>query len=186
MIARLLYACVATLSLSLQVSAEEIEFKYPGPDKPFTKKNISPVAVVIGDNARGGCWTNLSESEQYAKEQLKYLGIETVEWPMEAKAGAAVPQTNLRVYVQSDRSKTSDQCYGAIVISFGGPAVYLANIERIIDEPFEEPNTDLRMWTDAMFQSTILTFMGRSDANIAVIDTIERFVSVSLADLPEG
>ena len=41
-----------------------------GPD------SLGPVRILIDDQAKGGCWTNLGEVENYAADKLKQRGYE--------------------------------------------------------------------------------------------------------------
>jgi hypothetical protein len=38
-------------------------------------RNLKPVNVILEDNAKGACWTNLKEVREYAEEKLRTKGI---------------------------------------------------------------------------------------------------------------
>lgn len=70
------------------------------------------ISVKLIDNATGGCWTNLGETSQYAKDKLKLAGANVVD----AAYFLQDPSATLVVDVFSNRFNTG-KCYGAISVT---------------------------------------------------------------------
>ena len=45
----------------------------------FNLSTIGEINVIIGDNASGGCWTNLGEAKKYAEDKLTLAGAKLVD-----------------------------------------------------------------------------------------------------------
>jgi hypothetical protein len=62
------------LSIPSQAHAESEYFH----DQRLTAndlRSLKPVNVILEDNAKGACWTNLKEVREYAEEKLRIKGI---------------------------------------------------------------------------------------------------------------
>jgi hypothetical protein len=119
-------------------------------------KNLKHIEVVLSDRAKNACWTNLSESRQYAEEKLRGAG-----------ATLFSPDTDEKYYgeyyafiidVASRRSKTMALCYGSIVIKIATPVSISGNDH------------------DATAQSYQAIFTGKQNVNVAVIESIQTFL----------
>jgi len=119
-------------------------------------KNLKHIEVVLSDRAKNACWTNLSESRQYAEEKLRSAG-----------ATLFSPDTDEKYYgeyyafiidVASRRSKTMALCYGSIVIKIATPVSISGNDH------------------DATAQSYQAIFTGKQNVNVAVIESIQTFL----------
>ena len=86
------------LTFSTQTSADEMTYS--------DLKNLK-VNVLLADSAKGACWTNLTESREYAEEKLRSAGATVVLPP-------SVPDYVLRLNVMSRRNKALPLCYGSI------------------------------------------------------------------------
>ena len=111
---------------------------------------------ALSDRAKNACWTNLSESRQYAEEKLRGAG-----------ATLFSPDTDEKYYgeyyafiidVASRRSKTMALCYGSIVIKIATPVSISGNDH------------------DATAQSYQAIFTGKQNVNVAVIESIQTFL----------
>jgi hypothetical protein len=56
-----IFALIATISFSQSMPISEL-------------KNLPVIEVVIIDEAKNACWTNLTESREYAEEKLRSVG----------------------------------------------------------------------------------------------------------------
>ena len=119
-------------------------------------KDLKHIEVVLSDRAKNACWTNLSESRQYAEEKLRGAG-----------ATLFSPDTDEKYYgeyyafiidVASRRSKTMALCYGSIVIKIATPVSISGNDH------------------DATAQSYQAIFTGKQNVNVAVIESIQTFL----------
>ena len=75
-------------------------------------KNLKYIEVLIGDKAKGGCWTNLRESREYAEEKLRSVGA-TLYNGQEKIFGEYYI---LSLQVRSQRNKNLPICYGSIEV----------------------------------------------------------------------
>ena len=89
-------------------------------DEDATLRNVGPVYVMIHDNAKGGCWTNIKESRDYVIGQVEARGGKTV--PSFDDEGIAV-----EVDVTAMRLPQSKACFGSIAVNFLTPAQALHN-----------------------------------------------------------
>ena len=119
-------------------------------------KNLKHIEVILDDKAKNACWTNLTESRQYAEEKLRGAG-----------ATLFSPDTDEKYYgeyyafiidVASRRSKTMALCYGSIVIKIATPVSISGNDH------------------DATAQSYQAIFTGKQNVNVAVIESIQTFL----------
>lgn len=86
-------------------------------DPKVTLAEIGPVYVQIGDEATGGCWTNIREAKNYAQDQIEITGGQTVEIKPEA-------YSNMYIYVHAKQQNNSGDCFGSIIITFERPSIY--------------------------------------------------------------
>ena len=119
-------------------------------------KNLKHIEVVLSDRAKNACWTNLSESRQYAEEKLRGAG-----------ATLFSPDTDEKYYgeyyaflidVASRRGKAMPLCYGSIVIKIGTP-VSISGKNH-----------------DAIVQGYQAIFTGKQNVNVEVIEAIQTFL----------
>ena len=119
-------------------------------------KNLKHIEVVLSDRAKNACWTNLSESRQYAEEKLRGAG-----------ATLFSPDTDEKYYgeyyaflidVASRRGKAMPLCYGSIVIKIGTP-VSISGKNH-----------------DAIAQGYQAIFTGKQNVNVEVIEAIQTFL----------
>ena len=68
-------------------------------------KSVGTIYVLLEDNAKGGCWTNLREVREYAEEKLRIAGYSTA---------AKDKIYEARLFVDVLAYKSNGQCLGAI------------------------------------------------------------------------
>ena len=129
------------LTFSTQTSADEMTYS--------DLKNLK-VNVLLADSAKGACWTNLTESREYAEEKLRSAGATVVLPP-------SVPDYVLRLNVMSRRNKALPLCYGSIRVELLTPTMVNGRNHEAL----------------AIYSYAI--FMGRQNVNTDVIERIQSF-----------
>ena len=129
------------LTFSTQTSADEMTYR--------DLRNLK-VNVLLGDSARGACWTNLTESREYAEEKLRSAGATVVLPP-------SVPDYVLRLNVMSRRNKAFKLCYGSIRVELLTPTMVNGRNHEAL----------------AIYNHAI--FMGRQNVHTDVVDSIPTF-----------
>ena len=120
-------------------------------NQEFTK-NMKQVEVLLQDDAKNACWTNLTESREYAEEKLRGLGA-TLYKGEDKYYGQYYA---LIIYVQSQRS-SAGKCFGAVEISL-------------------ETGTEINnSFHHAVHRSTLWAFTGYEKVNAGVIEQIQFF-----------
>ena len=120
-------------------------------DPEFTK-NMKQVEVLLDDQASNACWTNLTESREYAEEKLRGFGA-TLYKGEDKYYGE---HYSLIIRVISQRIKGA-RCFGAIEISL-------------------ETGTEFHeKFHFAVFKSTLWPFTYYENVNKAVIEQIQNF-----------
>ena len=119
-------------------------------------KNLKHIEVVLSDRAKNACWTNLSESRQYAEEKLRGAGATLFSTDTDEKYYGEYYA--FIIDVASRRSKTMALCYGSIVIKIATPVSISGNDH------------------DATAQSYQAIFTGKQNVNVAVIESIQTFL----------
>ena len=139
---KLLAILVAFLmTVSTQASTQEMTYS--------DLKNLR-INVLLADSAKDACWTNLTESREYAEEKLRLAGA-IVPLPL------SVPNYFLRLKVMSKRNKALSLCYGSIRVELLTPT--MVNGRDHVASAME---------SDAIF-------MGRQNVNTDVIERIQSF-----------
>ena len=67
-------ALLVALLLTIATQAEAEGF-FVDPDISADDLSKISVMVVIDDNAKGACWTNLREVREYAEEKFRFKGV---------------------------------------------------------------------------------------------------------------
>ena len=129
------------LTFSTQTSADEMTYR--------DLKNLK-VNVLLADSAKGACWTNLTESREYAEEKLRSAGATVVLPP-------SVPDYVLRLNVMSRRNKAFKLCYGSIRVELLTPTMVNGRNHEAL----------------AIYNYAI--FMGRQNVNTDVVESIQTF-----------
>jgi len=129
------------VTISTQASTQEMTYS--------DLKNLK-VNVLLHDSAKDACWTNLTESREYAEEKLRSAGATVVLPP-------SVPDYLLRLKVMSRRNKALKLCYGSIRVELLTPA--MVNGRDHV--------------ASAMEYEAI--FMGQQNVNTDVIERIQSF-----------
>ena len=129
------------LTFSTQTSADEMTYS--------DLRNLK-VNVLLQDNAKDACWTNLTESREYAEEKLRSAGATVVLSP-------SVPNYFLRLNVMSRRNKALPLCYGSIRVELLTPTMVNGRNHEAL----------------AIYSYAI--FMGRQNVNTDVIERIQSF-----------
>ena len=129
------------LTFSTQTSADEMTYR----DLRNLKGN-----VLLADSAKGACWTNLTESREYAEEKLRSAGATVVLPP-------SVPDYVLRLNVMSRRNKAFKLCYGSIRVELLTPTMVNGRNHEAL----------------AIYNHAI--FMGRQNVNTDVVESIQTF-----------
>jgi hypothetical protein len=129
------------LTFSTQTSADEMTYR--------DLKNLK-VNVLLADSAKGACWTNLTESREYAEEKLRSAGATVVLPP-------SVPDYVLRLNVMSRRNKAFKLCYGSIRVELLTPTMVNGRNHEAL----------------AIYNYAI--FMGRQNVNTDVVESIQNF-----------
>ena len=116
-------------------------------------KNLGSISVVLKDEARDACWTNLTESREYAEEKVLMSGskpsiVEDRSWGRDYL---------LIVKVGSHRSEALGLCFGNIEISLITGAEYNGFVH------------------EAGLARYNAYFMGLNNANQEVINSIQAF-----------
>ena len=139
---KLLTILVAFLmTVSTQASTQDMTYS--------DLKNLK-VNVLLADSAKGACWTNLTESREYAEEKLRSAGATVVLPP-------SVPDYVLRLNVMSRRNKAFKLCYGSIRVELLTPTMVNGRNHEAL----------------AIYSYAI--FMGRQNVNTDVIERIQSF-----------
>ena len=129
------------LTFSTQTSADEMTYS--------DLKNLK-VNVLLADSAKGACWTNLTESREYAEEKLRSAGATVVLPP-------SVPDYILRLNVMSRRNEAFKLCYGSIRVELLTPTMVNGRNHEAL----------------AIYSYAI--FMGRQNVNTDVVESIQTF-----------
>jgi hypothetical protein len=129
------------LTFSTQTSADEMTYR--------DLRNLK-VNVLLADSAKGACWTNLTESREYAEEKLRSAGATVVLPP-------SVPDYVLRLNVMSRRNKAFKLCYGSIRVELLTPTMVNGRNHEAL----------------AIYNYAI--FMGRQNVNTDVVESIQNF-----------
>ncbi|MDB2574008.1 hypothetical protein N9X94_04755 [Planktomarina temperata] len=129
------------MTVSTQANTQEMTYS--------DLKNLK-VNVLLADSAKGACWTNLTESREYAEEKLRSAGATVVLPP-------SVPDYLLRLKVMSRRNKALPLCYGSIRVELLTPTM----VNR-------RDHVAYAMEYDAIF-------MGRQNVNTDVVESIQTF-----------
>ncbi len=129
------------LTFSTQTSADEMTYS--------DLKNLK-VNVLLADSAKGACWTNLTESREYAEEKLRSAGATVVLPP-------SVPDYVLRLRVMSRRNEAFKLCYGSIRVELLTPTMVNGRNHEAL----------------AIYSYAI--FMGRQNVNTDVVESIQTF-----------
>ena len=129
------------LTFSTQTSADEMTYS--------DLKNLK-VNVLLADSAKGACWTNLTESREYAEEKLRSAGATVVLPP-------SVPDYVLRLNVMSRRNEAFKLCYGSIRVELLTPTMVNGRNHEAL----------------AIYSYAI--FMGRQNVNTDVVESIQTF-----------
>ena len=129
------------IAVSTQASTQEMTYS--------DLKNLR-VNVLLADSAKDACWTNLTESREYAEEKLRSAGATVVLHP-------SIPNYFLRLKVMSKRNKALPLCYGSIRVELLTPT--MVNGRDHVASAIE---------SDAIF-------MGRQNVNTDVIERIQSF-----------
>ena len=129
------------LTFSTQTSADEMTYS--------DLKNLK-VNVLLADSAKGACWTNLTESREYAEEKLRSAGATVVLPP-------SVPDYVLRLNVMSRRNKALPLCYGSLRVELLTPTMVNGRKHEAL----------------AIYSNVI--FMGQENVNTVVIKRIQSF-----------
>lgn len=148
---RLLLA-LGILACALSANAQE---RY---SPPYTKANLNPVAVSIGDDATEGCWTNISEVKSYAEGQLGLADFDVDE--------IENARTVLNLTVQSQRLD-SGVCFGGIKGSLLGWVTFARERAFVVLVDFE-----------------MVTFTGYENANTQTLDYVKSIISNGLGSIP--
>ena len=119
-------------------------------DMTYSDLRKFKVSVFIADDAKDACWTNLTESREYAEEKLRSAGATVVLPP-------SVPDYFLRLNVMSRRNKALPLCYGSIRVELLTPTMVNGRNHEAL----------------AIYSYAI--FMGRQNVNTDVVESIQTF-----------
>ena len=72
--------------------------------------DLSPIYVMMMDNAKNGCWTNIGEAKTYAIDQIIMAGGSVTEDVNEAKAV-------FNVAIKAARMETFETCLGLMQVN---------------------------------------------------------------------
>ena len=122
-------------------------------------KNLKYVDVILMDKAKNACWTNLTETRQYAEEKLRSVNAKLFSSDSYEKVPAEYYA--LVVKVMSRRSEVLQLCYGSIYI-------YIAT-------PFNLNS----FWHEAQAVGYEAIFMGKQNINSGVIESVQAFFDQS-------
>jgi hypothetical protein len=83
-------------------------------------RSLKPVNVILEDNAKGACWTNLKEVREYAEEKLRIKGIAVAD-KIELKP-ASDGYYNLALEVNGSRlyKDGTGPCVGTLILRMIG------------------------------------------------------------------
>ena len=119
---------------------------------PEITKNIKQAEVLLDDLASDACWTNLTESREYAEEKLRGIGAK----PYKGEDKYYGQYYSLTIRVLSQRTSVG-RCFGAVEISL-------------------ETGTELNdIFHHAVYRSTLWPFTGHENVNKGVIEQIQFF-----------
>jgi hypothetical protein len=133
------------MAFSTQASAQEMSY---GDLKTLR------VFVVLDDQAKDACWTNLTESREYAEEKLRSAGATVSSYIADAGDYALV------LKVRSYRNNALRLCYGYL-------SVNLATSIMMNGKPH-----------DAYLYGYEAIFMGKQNINNEFIESIQYFFEV--------
>ena len=125
-------------------------------DNTAKVSDLGDVYVYIIDGATGGCWTNISESINYAEGKLKALGINVVKpqagFPADRQGTALIVNVSVTRHEQG-------WCYGGINVGFQtiGYAVGNRNLFGLVE-----------------YSMVLMSVAGGTSANVNVINTIQQ------------
>ena len=119
-------------------------------------KNIKHIEVILDDKAKNACWTNLTESRQYAEEKLRGAGATLFSPDTDEKYMGEYHA--FIIQVQSKRSKSMPLCFGSVTVRIGTPV-------SVNGKNY-----------DAMAQGYHSIFMGKQNINNGVIESIQTFL----------
>ena len=122
-------------------------------------KNLKYVDVILMDKAKNACWTNLTETRQYAEEKLRSANAKLFSSDSYEKVPAEYYA--LVVKVMSRRSEVLQLCYGSIYI-------YIAT-------PFNLNS----FWHEAQAAGYEAIFMGKHNINTGVMESGKAFFDQS-------
>ena len=122
-----------------------------GTAQNYNRNLIQDVYVVTADSAKGGCWTNLKNSREYAEEKLRSKGIKTRSEP-----GA---EYILKIFVLAFRDKTG-WCVGTVQTSLETLAL-----------------VDDTMPVSATVGKRSILLQAKDNLNNEVLDTISKLIS---------
>ena len=91
-------------------------------DDNFALRNTMQMAVSIRDSARGGCWTNLRESREYAEEKLRISGAK-VRDKTEFEPNALLGSYYFEIYVKI-LNRTHRFNYKMYIFLYYQPRIY--------------------------------------------------------------
>ena len=129
------------MTISTQASTQEMTYS--------DLRNLR-VNVLLADSAKDACWTNLTESREYAEEKLRSAGATVVLHP-------SIPNYFLRLKVMSKRNKALPLCYGSIRVELLTPTMV---------------NGRDHMATAITYEGI---FMGRQNINTGIIESTQAF-----------
>ena len=119
-------------------------------------KNLKHIEVILDDKAKNACWTNLTESRQYAEEKLRGAGATLFSPDTDEKYMGEYHA--FIIQVQSKRSKSMPLCFGSVTVRIGTPV-------SVNGKNY-----------DAMAQGYHSIFMGKQNINNGVIESIQTFL----------
>ena len=119
-------------------------------------KNLKHIEVILDDKAKNACWTNLTESRQYAEEKLRGAGATLFSPDTDEKYMGEYHA--FIIQVQSKRSKSMPLCFGSVTVRIGTPV-------SVNGKNY-----------DAMAQGYHSIFMGKQNINTGDIESIQTFL----------
>ena len=123
---------------------------------------IETIAIVISDDATGGCWTNLGEAKTYAEDQLRLKGYELTQEHIVIFGSWGASSWDFNILVHSERLDNG-RCYGSAKIE----------LKTFVSEEFrEDRHTSGRL----VIGKTGSIFTGYQNANTLVLDLIREAI----------
>lgn len=138
-----LFGFAAMIALGQAAHGEPLANSY------LTVENFPQVRVLLGDEAKNGCWTNLSESRTYAEDKLREIGFDVV---------SADARADWLLYIGVASSRDGGRCFGAVRTE----AMAGARLINLPDGPI----------TSARISENGNTFIGYQNANTLVLDLV--------------